>query len=180
LKLIVDKKCSIKKIFFFKILKNSTMAALRRINKELLDLENDPEALFSAGPINSDDLFKWQATIIGPQGTPYEGGIFNLNIELPQDYPFKPPKIAFTTRIYHPNVDPNSGRICSECGLQIICSANWNAGLTLRKVLISLFAMLNDPVLEGCLVNQEANLNYKIDRAKFNDIASEWTRKYAQ
>ena len=64
--------------------------------------------------------------------------------------------------------------------MQIICPANWNAGLTLRKVLLSLFAILHDPVLEGCTINEEANLNFKMDRAKFNKIASEWTRKYAQ
>ena len=146
--------------------------ALKRINKELFDLEKDPESNVCVSAIASDDLFELQATLMGPQGTPYEGGIFGLNIDFPKDYPFKPPRVAFTTRIYHPNVDSNSGRICSECGLQIICPANWNAGLTLRKVLISLFAILHDPVLEGCTINEEANLNFKMDRAKFNQIAS--------
>ena len=156
------------------------MAALRRINKELLDLEKDPETLFSAGPITSDDIFKWQAKIMGPQGTPYEGGIFSLIIELPQDYPFKPPKVAFTTRIYHPNVDPNSGRICSECALTIICPFRWNPAVTLRKVFVELVDILGNPILENCLRNQEAKENYKMDRATFLIIASEWTRKYAQ
>ena len=154
------------------------MVASRRITKELMDLEKDPPANICAGPI-SNDLFKWQGTIMGPQGTPYQGGVFFLNIEFPQNYPFNPPKLVFTTRIYHPNVDKLSGRICCECGLQILCMTNWGPHYTISKVLLSLCALLNDPVLEGCTINEEANLNFKTDRSKFKRIALEWTQKYA-
>ena len=150
--------------------------AIRRINKELFDLEKDPESNVCVSAIASDDLFELQATLMGPQGTPYEGGIFSLNIDFTNDYPFKPPRVAFKTRIYHPNVDSNSGRICQEHGLSIICPDRWQPASSIRQpirqVLIPLFAILHDPVLEGCIINQDANLNYK--------IASEWTRKYAQ
>ena len=78
---------------------------LKRLAKEMNDLNQESIPNISAGPINSNDLTNWQATIIGPSETPYEGGIFLLTIFFPSDYPFKPPKIVFTTRIYHPNIN---------------------------------------------------------------------------
>ena len=125
--------------------------ALKRINKELKDISNDPPAQCSAGPVG-DDPFHWQvnsqkifvinqnnlqpeyfqATILGPGESPYEGGVFFLNIHFPTDYPFKPPKFAFTTRIYHPNINSN-GAICLD-----ILRSQWSPALTVSKVGIKL------------------------------------------
>merc|ERR1712022_107435 len=95
--------------------------ALKRINKELLDLGKEPPANCSAGPVG-DDLFNWQATIMGPPECPYQGGVFFLNVHFPTDYPFKPPKIQFTTKLYHPNVNSN-GSICLD-----ILKDQWSPG----------------------------------------------------
>uniref|UniRef100_A0AC34PUE1 UBC core domain-containing protein n=1 Tax=Panagrolaimus sp. JU765 TaxID=591449 RepID=A0AC34PUE1_9BILA len=112
--------------------------ALKRIQKELQDLGRDPPAQCSAGPVG-DDLFHWQATIMGPPESPYQGGVFFLTIHFPTDYPFKPPKVAFTTRIYHPNINSN-GSICLD-----ILRSQWSPALTISKVLLSICSLLCDP-----------------------------------
>ena len=145
--------------------------ASKRINKELQDLQKDPPANCSAGPVG-DDLFHWQATIMGPPDSPYQGGVFFLNINFPPDYPFKPPKVTFTTKIYHPNVNSN-GSICLD-----ILNAQWSPALTTSKVILSICSLLTDPNPDDPLVPEIARV-YKTDIAKYNETAKEWTRKYA-
>ena len=108
------------------------MTALRRIQKELQDLGKDPTPDITAGPVNTNDPYKWQATIAGPKDSPYEGGVFFININFPNDYPFKPAKFTFTTKIYHPNINSN-GSICLD-----ILTSQWSPALTISKVLMSL------------------------------------------
>ncbi|KAK3520586.1 hypothetical protein QTP70_027503 [Hemibagrus guttatus] len=132
--------------------------ALKRIHKELTDLGRDPPAQCSAGPVG-DDLFHWQATIMGPNDSPYQGGVFFLTIHFPTDYPFKPPKVAFTTRIYHPNINSN-GSICLD-----ILRSQWSPALTISKVLLSICSLLCDPNPDDPLVPEIARI-YKTDNEK--------------
>ncbi|KAM7154461.1 ubiquitin-conjugating enzyme E2 D3 isoform 1-T1 [Molossus nigricans] len=138
---------------------------------ELSDLARDPPAQCSAGPVG-DDMFHWQATIMGPNDSPYQGGVFFLTIHFPTDYPFKPPKVAFTTRIYHPNINSN-GSICLD-----ILRSQWSPALTISKVLLSICSLLCDPNPDDPLVPEIARI-YKTDRDKYNRLAREWTEKYA-
>ena len=146
----------------------SSGAATKRIKKELLDLSKDPPSTCSAGPLG-DDLFHWQSTIMGPKDSPYEGGIFFLNIHFPTDYPFKPPKVQFTTKIYHCNVN-NNGSICLD-----ILQSQWSPALTISKVLLSVCSLLTDPNPDDPLVPEIARL-YKTDRQKHDATSQEWTR----
>lgn len=147
--------------------------AIRRLQKEISDMEKDTDAATncSAGLYNND-LFNWQATIIGPHETPYEGGVFSLKIAFPADYPFKPPKITFETKIYHPNINA-SGGICLD-----ILKDQWSPALNTTKVLLSICSLMADPNPNDPLVPEIARL-YKSNRTEFNRIAKEHTEKYA-
>ena len=146
--------------------------SLPRIKKELQNLNNDPPAGCSAGPINEGDLFKWRATIMGPPDSPYHNGLFFLNIFFPEDYPFKAPIIKFNTRIYHPNIN-SSGGICLD-----ILKDQWSPALTISKVLISISSLLTDPNPDDPLVPDIAHL-YTNNREIYDKTAREWTIKYA-
>jgi ubiquitin-conjugating enzyme E2 D/E len=145
--------------------------SLRRIQKELTDLKVDPPTNCSAGPIG-DDMFRWEGVIMGPADSPYTGGVFKLNIQFPVDYPFKPPHLQFTTKIYHPNINA-AGLICLD-----ILKGQWSPALTISKVLLSITSLLTDPNPNDPLVPEIATL-YKRDKAAYEIEARTWTQRYA-
>ena len=137
---------------------------------------------------------------MGPGDSPYSGGVFFVNIHFPPDYPFKPPKVQFQTKVYHPNVN-SQGSICLD-----ILKEQWSPALTISKVnlgtlwfmrqsmhqycccendqqhclqvLLSICSLLTDPNPDDPLVPEIAHI-YKTDRSRYEDTAREWTRKYA-
>ncbi|KAH0905062.1 hypothetical protein HID58_044565 [Brassica napus] len=145
--------------------------ASKRILKELKDLQKDPPSNCSAGPV-AEDMFHWQATIMGPPDSPYAGGVFLVSIHFPPDYPFKPPKVSFKTRVYHPNINSN-GSICLD-----ILKEQWSPALTISKVLLSICSLLTDPNPDDPLVPEIAHM-YKTDKTKYESTARSWTQKYA-
>tara|TARA_B110000858_G_C17740949_1_gene444891 strand:- start:260 stop:703 length:444 start_codon:yes stop_codon:yes gene_type:complete len=145
--------------------------ASKRITRELRDAQKDPPTNCSAGP-RQDDLFHWSSTLLGPTESVYEGGVFQLDIHFPPDYPFKPPKIMFITKIYHPNVN-SDGAICLD-----ILKDQWSPALTISKVLLSICSLLTDPNPDDPLVPEIAKL-YKFKKEEYNKQAREWVRKYA-
>jgi len=145
--------------------------ATRRITKEIADLSKDAPENCSAGP-RGEDIYKWDATIMGPTDTPYVGGVFNMEIHFPSDYPFKPPKVQFLTKIYHPNISSN-GAICLD-----ILKEQWSPALTVSKVLLSICSLLSDPNPKDPLVPAIAE-EYNKDRESYNANARLWTQRYA-
>ena len=153
--------------------KNISMS-IKRIRKELYDLlaAAPSEPMISAAPLDEADLYHWGAAIIGPAGTPYEGGLFKLDVVFSADYPFKPMKMRFVTPIYHPNIN-----LEGYMSLNIL-STDWSPALTIGKVLLSIAAVLSDPCPESPMRPDVAD-QFKKDRAAFNTIATRWTRQYA-
>ena len=134
-------------------------------------LESDPPASCSAG-ISENDPFHWNATILGPEGTDYEGGVFLLYFQFPSDYPFKPPKVRFITKVFHMNVN-STGAICLD-----ILKENWSPALTISKVLLSLRNLMSDPNPDDPLDAFKAQM-YLQENERYHKTAKEWTTKYA-
>ncbi|KAH7944442.1 ubiquitin-conjugating enzyme E2 D4 [Rhipicephalus sanguineus] len=143
-----------------------------RIQRELHEMAKDPPSNCSAGLIDSGDLFHWQAVIVGPENTPFEGGMFNLNITFPNDYPFKPPAVQFLTKIYHPNIN-DVGHICLN-----ILGAQWSPALSVAKVLLSICVLMCEPNPDDPLMPDVASV-YKSNRFQYNATARKWTKEYA-
>eukprot|EP01084_Bolivina_argentea_P277485 473734_1 len=147
--------------------------ALRRITKELNDLwYGDPAAYISVSLVDEDNLFHWRAQVWAPDDdTPYANGTFYISIKFPQDYPFKPPKCKFETKIFHMQVNDKGG-----IKLNVLYD-KWSPALNASKILLSIRSMLTDPDINNPLVKNIAEL-YKNDRILHDSIAREWTMKF--
>lgn len=148
------------------------MTDTRRLIKELNDIKKNNIPNISVGLSNKDNLFEWEAVIIGPTETPYENGIFKLDISIPSNYPFKAPIVIFKTKIYHPNIN-SGGNICLD-----ILKTQWSPALTISKVLLSVCSLLSDPNPNDPLVSDIAHI-YNTNRELYDKTAKEWTTIYA-
>jgi len=150
-------------------------AATRRLQKELGDLKASEQLqrVFRNIEVDDSNLLLWQGLIV-PDVAPYNKGAFKIRIEFPVEYPFKPPKITFTTKIYHPNVD-EKGQVC----LPIIATDNWKPATKTDQVIQALVSLINEPEPEHPL-RAELAQEFQQDRKKFTKNAEEFTKKYAE
>ncbi|KAI9625353.1 hypothetical protein H4Q26_016377 [Puccinia striiformis f. sp. tritici PST-130] len=144
----------------------------QRIIKETERLVSDAPPGISAVP-HDDNLRYFDVGLQGPEGSAFQGGLFKLELFLPEDYPMSPPKVRFLTKIYHPNID-KLGRICLD-----ILKDRWSPALQIRTVLLSIQALLSSPNPDDPLANDVAQ-HYKSDEAGAIELSREWTTKYAK
>ncbi|CAM0950955.1 unnamed protein product [Alopecurus aequalis] len=141
----------------------------RRIIKETQRLLSEPG--ISASP-SEENMRYFNVMILGPTQSPYEGGVFKLELFLPEEYPMAPPKVRFLTKIYHPNID-KLGRICLD-----ILKDKWSPALQIRTVLLSIQALLSAPNPDDPLADNVAK-HWKANETEAVETAKEWTRVYA-
>ena len=142
-----------------------------RIEKELKEFVTDPPLGCSGGPVGNN-LYLWEALLMGPIDSPYAGGLFKLSIEIPKNYPFKPPKFKFKTPILHPNIN-SEGNICLDT-----LNKNWSPVLTISKTILSISSLLCDPNPDDPLDKVVAEI-YKKNREKFIKLARNHTLTHA-
>ncbi|GAA6034901.1 hypothetical protein JCM8097_009359 [Rhodosporidiobolus ruineniae] len=151
--------------------KPATMSS-KRIAKELKDIKQQELPPGCEVEASEDNVYEWSAWVDGPPDSPYEGGRFALHITLPPDYPFRPPKVTFQTRIYHCNIN-TSGGICLD-----ILKNQWSPALSIVKVLLSVASLLADPNPHDPLMPDIAQRFLK-NRKEHDKQAKEWTKRYA-
>ncbi|RYR44923.1 hypothetical protein Ahy_A08g041189 [Arachis hypogaea] len=166
------------------------MIDFARVQKELVECGKDAEGSGIKVTPKSDNLVLLLGTIPGPIGTPYEGGVFKIDITLPDGYPFEPPKMQFSTKGVlvssdfgsknglkgkgHPNISSQSGAICLD-----ILKDQWSPALTLKTALLSVQALLSAPQPDDpqdAVVAQQ----YLKDYQTFVNTARYWTESFAK
>ncbi|CAG9324757.1 unnamed protein product [Blepharisma stoltei] len=144
-----------------------------RINKELQELSvNPPENC--AVSLVGDNISQWRVNLSGPQGSPYEGGNFELLLTIPANYPFRAPDARFATRIYHPNVKSDDGSICTE-----LYQANWSPTKNIRHIIELIMSTLISPSPEHAVepeIAQQMMNNYD----GFVATARQWVNNFAR
>ncbi|XP_028590502.1 ubiquitin-conjugating enzyme E2 T isoform X1 [Podarcis muralis] len=151
------------------------MQRASRLKRELHLLTTQPPPGITCWQNGSriDDL---QAQMLGSADTPYEKGIFNLEVVVPERYPFEPPKIRFLTPIYHPNID-SAGRICLDV-LRLPPKGAWRPSLNIATLLTSIQILMNEPNPDDPLM-ADISSEYKYNKQTFLKNARQWTEKYA-
>ncbi|KAJ1650954.1 Ubiquitin-conjugating enzyme E2 4 [Dispira simplex] len=141
---------------------------------EYATLNEKPVSGFQVDLVN-DTITDWKVTMTGQPDSPYAQGRFVIRVEFPSGYPFKPPKVRFETRIYHPNVDYESGVIC----VNAIRDEVWKPTVKMVDILQEIASLIATPNLDTPLIPSAAEL-YRSNPEAYFEKAKEWAAMYAQ
>jgi len=144
-----------------------------KIIKDLRSLQEEPIEGVFCELLHEANVFEWRIYFEGPEGSPYQGGIFEANMTFPKDYPMNPPKLALVSEFWHPNVfkdgrvcisilhspgnDPLSGELAEE---------RWMPTQTVATIMLSFQSMLSDPNISSP-ANVDASTMWRDRRQEF-------------
>lgn len=149
------------------------MSATRRLTRELAEIRQANLNCFTDIKVDESNILSWQGLIV-PGNPPYDKGAFRVELNFPAEYPFKPPRVTFRTKIYHPNVD-EKGQVC----LPIIQAENWKPATRTDQVIQALVALVNDPEPEHPLRADIAD-EFQRDKKTFMKKAEDFTKQNAE
>ena len=153
--------------------RSNCSVAIKRLRQEYKRITEDPPPGVAAGPIDESNYFIWEAVIMGPEDTEYEGGAFTATLTFPQEYPMLPPKMKFTCPMWHPNIYPN-GQVCisilhppgEDPNHYEQATERWSPVQSVEKILLSVISMLAEPNDESP-ANLDAAKMWRTDREEY-------------
>jgi ubiquitin-conjugating enzyme E2 D/E len=156
---------------------NRSRHRLRRIRQEFDNVQRQDSPDFSV-ELDNENLESWTATIHGPKDSPYEGGIFKLNVTFPEEFPLRGGHVLkFITKIYHPNVESSSGTIAWG----LASPENWSPVITMEMVLLVMVNLLLEPERHSeCELVPEIGHELRERPEVYWQMAKAWTEKYAK
>jgi ubiquitin-conjugating enzyme (huntingtin interacting protein 2) len=149
----------------------------RRLQKEIQDIAKEAHTGYTitspSGSAEITDFTRFKGSFKGPPDTPYEGGTYEVDIQITNEYPFKPPKVKFITHVWHPNISSQTGAICLDT-----LGTAWSPVLTLKSTLITLQGLLASPEPSDPQDAEVASM--MITRPEeFKHWARDWAQRYA-
>ena len=156
------------------MLSKQRLETMKYLRNEFNALQNNPILSLgcTVGLPDPSNIFKWRLSLLGPQDTPYAGGMFFSSVDFPENYPKVKPEVRFKNKIYHLNVRESDGHIC------ISTLNQWVPNTPMVDVISSIFALFyeQNPLspYSWTMAGQ-----YKLNRKEFNKTAQEWTKRYA-
>lgn len=148
---------------------------MQRRNREIKRLvETPPEGIIC---YTTDQLNLLSINIIGPHGSPYEGALFELELEIPDRYPFVPPRLKFITPVYHPNID-TQGRICMDL-LKMPPNGGWKPTISLENLVVAAQSLLGNPNPDDPLMIEIAE-EYKFNKKEFERKAKKLAQQHGK
>ena len=147
------------------------------LQKQFKDLSKEDNLGLSVGLIDENDFYNWSVVLFGPTDTIYEGGFFRALLNFPDDYPNSPPKMKFTSQMFHPNIYPD-GNVCisilhkpgkDEFNEQEKEDEKWRPSLGAEEILLSVISMLNDPNCDSP-ANVDAAVMFRKNQEEYKNI----------
>ncbi|KAF8545499.1 ubiquitin-conjugating enzyme/RWD-like protein [Trichophaea hybrida] len=155
---------------------SSTSTAARRLLHELKQYETSSNtSVARLGPITDTDLLHWEAILLGPPGTPYEGCKWNIDIKIPERYPGVPPIMTFKTPCCHPNVHLKTGEIC----LDLLRGTAWTPAYTISTTLEAICHLLAQPEPDSPLNVDVAAVLRNGDDVGYESLVRVWGVMFA-
>ncbi|CAF1245821.1 unnamed protein product [Didymodactylos carnosus] len=149
------------------------MAMVKHVLRELESLLKDPLDFIRTIELDDNNIFQWRGKMIGPEDSPYRGGLFEFDLDFPTEFPFRPPLFKFTTKIYHPNIHYHYGTVSLDLS-KLRCTPN----RVVRPFLEGVYSLLVYPNFDTPIELITSTLN-NYDMRKHEDLAKQWTCQYA-
>uniref|UniRef100_A0A7S2UYB8 UBC core domain-containing protein n=1 Tax=Fibrocapsa japonica TaxID=94617 RepID=A0A7S2UYB8_9STRA len=149
------------------------LASSKRLRKEIQNLKKSPDSDIFLIP-DPNNIRSIQGFIRGPPSTPFENGIYELQIDISQNYPMVPPSMKFVTKIFHPNVHFDTGEICLD-----ILKSEWSPAWGLQPACRAVIALMSDPAADSPLNCDAGNMIRAGDMRAYHAVASMYQIEYA-
>ena len=144
-----------------------------RIRDEYFKVREDRNPYISVC-LDQNNLWKWRCSLVGPEDTPYSGGLFLISIEFKDDYPVSPPSIFFQTPIYHPNIASN-GAVCIS-----LLDKDYRPSLLIAQILICIVSLMANPRPDDFMPDRaEIAMQLTNDKPAYEKTARDYTARHA-